>query len=211
MKKPNPFARLKQVGPPFGQEFYLQGAAAVAQQLLGHYLGLLREGQLYLGLISETEAYLGPEDRASHAFANHYSQRTAPMFARGGHLYVYLIYGLHHCLNIVTGRQGFPAAVLIRGLYLILPQKQNLDGPGKICRHLGIDRRFNYRQVGQANSIFIRRNLRLGKKKVRRLPRVGVAYAQDWAQKPLRFQLQEPNLDRLAVDAAGFEPATPDL
>lgn len=110
--------------------FYKQPVVSAAQSLLGKRL-IYREAQ---GIIVETEAYRGSDDPASHA-ARGRTPRNAIMFGPPGHAYVYMIYGLHFCLNIVCEEEGQPAAVLIRGLKT--PEKL-LDGPGKLCRHLGI-------------------------------------------------------------------------
>ncbi|KTD04679.1 3-methyladenine DNA glycosylase [Legionella geestiana] len=112
------------------KSFYEQSAIDAAQNLLGKRL-IYRETQ---GIILETEAYRGSDDPASHA-ARGRTPRNAIMFGPPGYVYVYMIYGLHFCLNIVCEEEGQPAAVLIRG---IRTSEKLLDGPGKLCRHLGI-------------------------------------------------------------------------
>ena len=116
-------------------DFYNQYVVDVARNLLGKTLvfGAFR------GIITETEAYRGQDDEASHAF-NGPTPRSKIMFGPPAHSYVYKIYGMYHCLNIVTEEEGSPSAVLIRGL--MLPEV-HLDGPGKLCRHLGITKEHN--------------------------------------------------------------------
>lgn len=117
------------------KDFFNRPTVEVAKDLLGK--SLIFEN--FKGLITETEAYRGFDDEASHAYKGS-TTRAAIMFGEPGYSYVYLIYGIHHCLNIVTESNGCPGAVLIRGLQL---PSLNLDGPGKICQHLGITRQHN--------------------------------------------------------------------
>ena len=118
-------------------------------------VGCLLKWKNFLGIIVETEAYKGIDDPACHATTGR-TPRTEVMFAKAGTLYVYLVYGMHHCLNIVTGKKGFPASVLIRSLYLFdslesvdvwakksLPLGKLINGPGKLCKMLNITREHN--------------------------------------------------------------------
>lgn len=114
-------------------DFYQRPTLQVAQDLLGKTLVFKNQR----GRITETEAYIGEDDPACHA-SRGLTPRTQVMFGKAGYSYVYLIYGMYHCFNIVTEKEGFPAAVLIRGLHLLNPPSLYLDGPGKLCRHLGI-------------------------------------------------------------------------
>jgi DNA-3-methyladenine glycosylase len=100
----------------------------------------------------ETEAYRGDDDPASHAYKGQ-TKRTSLMFGAAGYTYVYLIYGMYHCLNITCEQVGKPAAVLIRGVKLIKPMAKILDGPGKICRELKIDMSYNGLNLGSVNLI----------------------------------------------------------
>jgi DNA-3-methyladenine glycosylase len=137
------------------REFYLRDAREVARALLGQELVHESSSGVASGIIVETEAYLGSIDRASHAFGNRASSRTAIMYEEGGHAYVYLIYGMYWCLNITANVAGTPECVLIRalqpvtGLDLMRRRRHaeagkslaNLtNGPGKLCLALGIDR-----------------------------------------------------------------------
>lgn len=113
--------------------FYAQPTVTVAQALLGKELVF----GPYRGYITETEAYVAASDPACHA-ARGWTPRTAVMFGPPGYSYVYFIYGMYHCLNVVTEAEGVAAGVLIRGLDLHTPAAVSLPGPGKLCRHLGI-------------------------------------------------------------------------
>lgn len=129
--------------------------------------------------ITEVEAYDGPDDRASHASRGR-TERNAPMFGPPGHWYVYLCYGLHWMLNVVTGPVGYPAAVLIRGVV-------GHDGPAKLTKALGVDRRFNDRSAASRTGLWLEAGETVPDRLVRRLPRVGVDYAGEWAGRPYRL------------------------
>src|ERR1700729_4260135 len=111
-----------------GRDFFNRNCAEVARDLLGQILVFGN----YQGIITETESYRGLDDPASHAFKGP-TPRAKIMFGTPGTSYVYLIYGMYHCLNIVTEEEESPSAVLIRGLKLIKPDVAILNGPGKIC------------------------------------------------------------------------------
>lgn len=117
------------------RSFFERPTLAVARDLIGKRLIY----QNFSGLITETEAYIGKDDTACHA-AKGRTKRTEVMFGSAGHAYVYFIYGMYYCMNIVTEEEDFPAAVLIRGLVLDQPYEKNLDGPGKLCRELGLNK-----------------------------------------------------------------------
>jgi DNA-3-methyladenine glycosylase len=129
------------------RSFFLSPTVHVAQDLLGKRLNF----QEFSGIITETEAYHQDNDPACHAFRGKTS-RNAPMFGPAGHSYVYFIYGMYHCLNVVTEPEGIAAAVLIRGLRI---DKLNLDGPGKICRYLNISKNHNNVDMITSSSFFI--------------------------------------------------------
>lgn len=129
--------------------FFEQPTLNVARDLLGKRL--IFDG--VSGIITETEAYIGREDPACHA-ARGKTKRTAVMFGPAGFSYVYLIYGMYHCMNIVTEQDGFPAAVLIRGLFLEEPAL-HLDGPGKLCRHLRLTREHSGLDLVTSPSFFV--------------------------------------------------------
>lgn len=135
--------------------FFNRPTLQVAQELLGKIL--VFNGQM--GMITETEAYFGFDDPASHA-ARGKTPRSAIMFGKAGFSYVYLIYGMYHCLNFVTEKEEFPAAVLIRGIKLLnLEEKEKLgpllDGPGKLCRALGITKEHSGLDVITNNNFYV--------------------------------------------------------
>jgi DNA-3-methyladenine glycosylase len=136
------------------RRFYGRPTVQVAKDLLGKYLVVRRDGHLLSGKIVETEAYVGPHDPASHAYRGK-TARNEVMFGDPGYAYVYLTYGILHCLNLVTERRGYPAAVLIRALEPVdgteLMKKRRgrekltelTSGPAKLCQALNVDRRLN--------------------------------------------------------------------
>jgi DNA-3-methyladenine glycosylase len=164
--------------------FFADDATAVARKLIG--CALVHGDRA--GLVVETEAYLGPEDLASHArFGS--TQRTSVMFGPGGVSYVYLCYGIHQMFNIVTGGAGEGQAVLIRAIapYLGLPDDPSTGrGPGKVTQALGLDRRHDRRDLARGD-LFVAAISRAAPARIARGPRVGVAYAGAWANRPLRF------------------------
>ncbi|QKX02668.1 DNA-3-methyladenine glycosylase [Wolbachia endosymbiont of Litomosoides sigmodontis] len=124
------------------RSFYERPTLVVAGELLGKTLKFSN----FSGVITEVEAYVGMDDQACHA-ARGYTDRTSVMFGISGFSYVYFIYGMYYCLNIVTETEGFPAAVLIRGLNLIEPLKATLNGPGILCKRLNITKEHNKRDL----------------------------------------------------------------
>jgi DNA-3-methyladenine glycosylase len=172
------------------REYFARPTLEVARDLLGKYL--LRhgaDGTRRAGRIVEVEAYVGPEDLACHASKGR-TKRTEVMFGPAGVAYVYLIYGMYHCLNVVTEKEGFPAAVLIRA---IETDGMLINGPGKLCRDFGIDRSHNYHDLTSGKVLWIEdRGERCPDSSVITGPRVGVDYAGFWAKKPWRFLLK-PN------------------
>ncbi len=152
--------------------FFKRSTLVVAQELLGKVLVFKN----FRGVITETEAYMGFDDPASHAFRG-LTPRTEVMFGPAGFSYVYLIYGMYHCLNIVTEKEGFPAAVLIRGVKLLSKSGLHLDGPGKICRHLGITREHSGLNLITDNEFYvgcIKHNFEFTT-----TPRIGIKVATD--------------------------------
>jgi DNA-3-methyladenine glycosylase len=166
--------------------YFNRPTLTVARSLIGKYLVRAIDGRIFAGKIVEVEAYVGPEDKACHASKGR-TQRTDVMFGPGGVAYVYLIYGMYHCLNVVTEREEFPSAVLIRSVEI---DGELIDGPGRLCRALQIDRRLNRVDLTTGESIWFEdRGVLVKKADVRAHPRIGVDYAGKWAQKPWRFRL----------------------
>lgn len=162
-------------------DFYQRPALQVARDLLGKCLVRRdAQGRLHAAMIHETEAYVGPHDRACHAAKGH-TPRTSVMFGPAGIWYVYFVYGIHWMLNVVTGDEGYPAAVLLRGAGDWL-------GPARLTKGLAIDKQFNGQPAAESSGLWIEdHGIRLPRSAVRRTPRIGVDYAGTWAAKPYRF------------------------
>ena len=169
--------------------FFSRPTRRTAQDLLGCFL-VRRVGKKKIsGMITEVEAYCGPRDLASHASKGR-TKRTEIMFGPPGHYYVYLVYGMYYCLNIVTEKKDYPAAVLIRAVTVEGLPHTATNGPGKVCRYFKIDKRFNGLTVNNDQLWIEDRGSRVGK--IKKLPRVGVAYAGDYVAKPWRYVLTPP-------------------
>jgi DNA-3-methyladenine glycosylase len=167
--------------------YFNRPTLTVAKSLIGKYLVRVVDGRILTGRIIEVEAYVGPQDKACHASKGR-TQRTDVMFGPAGVAYVYLIYGMYHCLNVVTEREEFPSAVLIRAIEL---DGKLIDGPGRLCRALQIDRRLNRADLTTGESVWFEDRGELVKKgEVGVHSRIGVDYAGEWAKKPWRFRLR---------------------
>lgn len=168
-----------------GQIFFSRFTISVARGLLGKYL-VRRIGKKTIArMITETEAYDGVSDKASHAHRG-ITKRNEVMFGPAGYWYVYFTYGMHWMLNIVTGKKGYPAAVLIRGTH-------GISGPARLTKFLRIRKEMNNKKASQVSGLWIEdRGVKIPASKIRRGPRVGVAYAgRIWAKKPYRFWIVE--------------------
>ena len=133
-------------------------------------------------MITDVEAYDGFDDKASHAHRGE-TERNAPMFGEAGHWYVYLVYGMHWMLNIVTGEKEYPAAVLIRGV-------EGFSGPARVTKLLGVTKTVNGKKADYSSGFWIEdRSVKIARSSLRRGPRIGVDYAGVWAKKPYRFYL----------------------
>jgi DNA-3-methyladenine glycosylase len=172
---------------PLPRVFYAGDTASVAQALLGKHVVHVAGGTERVGRIVEVEAYLGPHDRAAHS-SKGLTPRTRVMFGPPGHAYVYLIYGLHHCLNVVTEPEGHGAAVLIRALEPVRNLAGRANGPGLLCKALGVDRRLNGADLLD-DTLFITDPDPVEIRIVKR-PRIGVDYAGTWARRLLRFYIR---------------------
>jgi DNA-3-methyladenine glycosylase len=167
------------------QGFYLRPALTVAPDLLGRVLCRRRpDGNVVRGRIVEVEAYDGPRDRASHAFRGR-TPRNAPMFAAGGIAYVYLVYGMHHCLNVVTGAAGHPSAILVRAAEAE-DGNGSASGPGRLTKAFAIDRRLDGASL-LGPELWLEAGEPVAPRQVRRTARIGVDYAGAWARRRLRF------------------------
>lgn len=172
--------------PPFSIRnplFFSRPVLEVARDLIGKEFVFHQ----FRGLITETEAYGGKEDAASHAYPG-LTRRNQAMFGPGGRVYIYLIYGMYYCLNIVTGEEGSPGAVLIRGLRL---PDLHLKGPGKICKHLGISKQEYGLNLLTHEHVYIAEGTQ--GISIKATPRIGITKATD---KLWRF-VEETSLDEL--------------
>jgi DNA-3-methyladenine glycosylase len=197
-----------QKGAKLPQEFYGRRTEAVAKALLGKRLVRVFRGKRLSGLIVETEAYLGAKDPACHTWKNRRTERVSSMYLPGGNSYVYMIYGMHHCFNVVTRREDEPEAVLIRALAPEAPESpespeeesapdRRMDGPGRLCKALRIGRSLDGLPL-TGETIFIEETGRAPRREeVGKGPRIGVDYAGEAAGWPLRFYWRgNPHLSR---------------
>lgn len=168
--------------------FYDRDTVTVARELLGKHLVHRVNGAELIGRIVEVEAYIGPHDLASHS-SRGLTGRTKVMFGPPGHAYVYLIYGVHCCVNVVTEREGHGAAVLLRAVEPVKGIEGRTCGPGLLCRAMQIDRRLNAHDL-LSDDFFIAAPTVQAKLTVARSPRIGVDYARHWAKRQLRFYLR---------------------
>jgi DNA-3-methyladenine glycosylase len=192
---------------PLPASFCDRPAEIVARELLGALLVSEVGGERCLCEIVETEAYVGPEDDASHAAARFgRTARNDAMFGPAGTAYVYLIYGVHWCLNVVTGVEGFGAAVLLRAARPIeggeamrarrpgRPDRDLLRGPGNLARALGVDAALN-RHPMNAPPLWIAPGRTVSDTEVAIGPRIGITRAADW---PLRFWVAgDPHVSKM--------------
>ena len=172
---------------PLPRSFYARDTQVVARAMLGTLLAHRVDGVLRVGRVVETEAYLGPHDLASHSSRGR-TPRTSVMFGPPGIAYVYLVYGVHHCLNAVTEPEGHAAAVLIRAVEPVAHVAGKTSGPALLCKALGIDLRQNGHDLVTPDLCFAATDCP-GPVEVVARPRVGVQYAGEWAEMPLRFYL----------------------
>ena len=164
------------------QDFYARDAETVAKDLLGTML-IHHNGVIQRSRIVETEAYVGTYDLASHASKGR-TKRTEVMFGPPGRAYVYLIYGMYDMLNVVTGRDGDAQAVLIRAVEPLDNVSGKTDGPGKLTRTLGITRSLNQHDLSK-EPLWLEPGT--PPQEVVTTPRIGIDYAKEWKDAPLRF------------------------
>jgi len=167
--------------------YFNRPTVTVARSLIGKYLVRVIDGRTLAGKIVEVEAYVGLQDKACHASKGR-TQRTEVLFGPPGIAYVYLVYGMYHCLNVVTEREKFPSAILIRAIDI---DGELIDGPGRLCRALQIDRRLNRVDLTTGESLWFEdRGVLVERGHVGAHPRIGVDYAGEWAKKLWRFRLR---------------------
>lgn len=190
-----------------GRDFYDRDTVIVARDLLGKYLVRVTGGVPLCGRITETEAYVGRMDKACHAYGYKRTKRTETLFAPPGTAYVYLIYGMYHCLNFVTEPEGEPAAVLLRGVTPVegaeqmarnrfghgcgdmttYQKKHFLNGPGKVCRAFDLTRAQNGLDL-TGDALFLW-DAGAPAPDIRAGTRIGIDYAEEAAAFPWRFYI----------------------
>ncbi|HEX2225217.1 MAG TPA: DNA-3-methyladenine glycosylase [Thermoanaerobaculia bacterium] len=189
---------------PLPLSFYRRPAEVVARELLGRYLVREMEGERWILRLVETEAYLGAPDRASHAWGGRRTARNESLYLPGGHAYVYFIYGMHWCLNAVTGEADSGGAVLLRAGEPVEGEERMAEnrgwtrklrpgdlagGPGKLCRALAVGRELDGVLLDRP-PLFIAEGEPVGEAEVAAGPRIGVDYAGEAAAWPLRFAVR---------------------
>jgi DNA-3-methyladenine glycosylase len=189
---------------PLPLSFYRRPAEAVARDLLGRYLVRELDGERLALRLVEAEAYLGAPDRASHAWAGRRTPRNESLYLPGGHAYVYFIYGMHYCLNAVTGEPDVGSAVLLRAGEPVAGEERMREnrgwaaklrpgdlagGPGKICQALAIGRELDGVPLDRP-PLYIARGEPVTAEEIVAGPRIGVDYAGEAAGWPLRFSLR---------------------
>ena len=170
------------------RDFYAQDTIEVAKALLGKLLVHKVDGVEYVGRIVETEAYLGPHDLAAHSCRG-LTPRTQVMFGLPGYAYVYLIYGIYNCVNVVTEGEGHASAVLIRALEPVKNIDKSTRGPGLLCKAMHIDRTLNAHDL-LSDDFYIAENTEVKKITIVKKKRIGVDYAKHWANRLLRFYIK---------------------
>lgn len=161
-------------------KFFQRDALEVAPELLGQYLVRKTDSGVEKHIITELEVYRGIEDKACHCHKGR-TARTEIMYASGGQIYIYLVYGMHYMLNFVTGEKEMPQAILIRSL-------EKVKGPGRLTKALAIDKAMNTKRLLPKNDLCVEKNKI--KTSFKTTPRIGIDYAAEWKDKPWRFVLK---------------------
>ena len=183
------------------KEFFLRPTPEVAKDLLGKVLYRKTPEGIYRGIINETEAYHGMEDKACHCSKGR-TKRTDIMFKEGGNIYIYLIYGMYHMLNLTTCKENFPGAVLIRGVaypefskdgQIFEPLRLKTNGPGKLTKAFQIDKSLNTLPIHKKSGLWVV-DEGITPKGFISTPRIGIDYAQEWKEKPWRFYVKPEKL-----------------
>ena len=172
----------------------------IARNMLGMELHSNVDGKSIRSIITETEAYQGITDKASHAYGGKRTPRTEIMFGPSGIWYVYLCYGIHSMLNIVTGPEDTPHAVLVRSVQIVngmeavrerrgqkIKESDLSNGPGKVCSALGINHRIHNGLKSNHSELSITGGIQVPDSKVEVGPRIGIDYAEEDAKLPYRF------------------------
>ena len=171
------------------RDFFEQKTFKVAKGLLGKTLCARKNGKILKGIIVETEAYRGEDDLACHASKGR-TKRTEILYKKAGTVYAYLVYGMHYCLNIVTEKENYPSAVLIRGVSVIENgETKTISGPGRVCRYFGIDKTFNGMDVFGKNIWIEDNGFKISPRQILKSKRIGVDYAKYCKDYLWRFNL----------------------
>jgi DNA-3-methyladenine glycosylase len=170
------------------RSFYDRDTVTVSRELLGKHLVHVVRGVERIGRIVEVEAYLGPHDLAAHS-SRGLTGRTKVMFGPPGHAYVYLIYGMHYCMNVVTEREGHASAVLLRAIEPVKNIVGRSQGPGLLCETMHIDKRLNAHDL-LSEDFYIGAPSVAEPFVIVKRPRIGVDYAERWARRHLRFYIK---------------------
>jgi DNA-3-methyladenine glycosylase len=188
------------------RDFYQQDPLTIAKALLGKTLVHETGEGVVSGMIVETEAYLGPEDKASHAFGNRCTERTQTQFGPKGHAYVYLIYGMYYCFNVIAGAvAGKPEAVFFRalepleGVDLMMKRRPaakgktaNLtNGPSRLCMAMGITKQLNGSDLCALPFYIKDAGVTVAEEAIVKAERIGVDYADEWKHMPWRFYIKD--------------------
>lgn len=178
-----------------GREFYLQPTLQVAQELLGKYLVRKDGEKKIIGKIVETEAYKGPGDKTSHSFGGKVTKRNLAEYMTGGHIYIYLIYGMYWQLNITTVEEGKPECVLIRALQPVTgtgPNDKPASGPGKLCQWMKLGKWCYGLDLVKSNRLWLEDGEEpIKKSQIVTRKRIGIDYAGEyWANKKWRFYIR---------------------
>ncbi|MCX6763404.1 MAG: DNA-3-methyladenine glycosylase [Candidatus Moranbacteria bacterium] len=170
------------------RNFYQKNTLDVAKNLLSCFLVRKINNKIIRARITETEAYIGEDDLACHASKGR-TKRTEIMYGQAGHAYVYMIYGMYHCLNIVTEKKDFPAAVLIRAVKIENVDYKKTNGPGKLCKVLKIDKKLNGWDLTKKEKIWIENGIKISKKNIKSAKRIGIDYAKHCRHYLWRFYI----------------------
>lgn len=206
--KPNPSGNQEAgAGVLLPPEIYTLPALEAAPRLLGqHLVRRTEDGEIRCRIV-ETESYGGAEDKGSHAYGGRRTARTEAMFSSGGTVYIYLIYGMYHCVNVVTAAEDEPHAVLIRAVEPLTARDAELmaryrgtsvrkpadlsGGPGKLCRALRIDKSLNQSRFDvKGGAMWIEQGEPAESPGIVQAPRINISYAEEYAELPWRFYFQ---------------------
>lgn len=174
--------------PKLPRSFYNRPTIIVAKELLGTHIVHIVNGIKHVARIVEVEAYLGPHDLAAHS-AKGLTPRTKVMFGPPGHAYVYLIYGIYYCMNVVTEAKGHAAVVLLRAVEPIKNISTRTQGPGLLCQAMQINKNLQGYDL-LSNNFYITAPRIKEPFSIMKRPRIGVDYAKHWAKRHLRFYIK---------------------